>query len=639
MEIPRGEITKTVYTLSRAALSLLAHCYYYLQEFGEAANAYERLAKIYPEIPEYRLHLVQCLYNATLYEQALEACKFTGNCDYSSLEPELREQFTKLKAAVQYCCDEIADSKCLLEDCSKYDPDTTINKGCIEYKEGNFQEALKHYETAAKSCGFEPHLWYNRAVTYYRLLDIPNAAHYVGEIIQHGVVEYPQLGVCTASEGWDGIASVGNTRSLHDSALVEALNLKAAIEYDLGKFESAKKTLSDLPPRNQEELDAITLHNQAILNIKPNPVEALKKLRFLLDQDTFPSETLQNLLILYSRYEQYDLMADLMAVYVEYKEKYLSPFLQNFFEALIKRESSPDESLKLYEKLCSQLSDNLRKLVKQVEDYKISGDEECAKKQCSEYDEMINQCYLPVIMQMGKISWDREDWRGVEKILRQGVEFCDDRDCWMLNAAHVIFMRGEDYAEAASFYEGVTRKYLDKILEVSAIVLANLCCSYILIQNNDEAEMLISRIESQEEEIIGKYPEIKLYHLCIVNMVIGTMYCVKKNYPFGISRIIKSLTDFSIRLGPDTWFYTKRCLLSLMEETVKHKLTIDQSILKECMEFLMKCEQHGTSISSVVEEKNPLTEQNEALPTTYGTKTVAYEARYLRWLLYKLIET
>lgn len=82
--------------------------------------------------------------------------------------------------------------------------------------------------------------------------------------------------------------------------------------------------MTDLPPRNEDELDAISLHNNAILNIKPNPVETLKKLRYLLDQETFPAETLQNLLILYTRYEQFDLIADLLAVYSEYKDKYLS---------------------------------------------------------------------------------------------------------------------------------------------------------------------------------------------------------------------------------------------------------------------------------------------------------------------------
>lgn len=265
--------------------------------------------------------------------------------------------------------------------------------------------------------------------------------------------------------------------------------------------------------------------------------------------------------------------------------------MASFFEALIKRESNTTESLKMFEKLCNQLSDSLRKMIKQVDDLKVSGDEEAAKKLCSEFDEMINQCYMPTIMQMGKIHWDLEEWTSVEKVLRQGVEFCDDRDCWMLNAAHVIFIRGQDYSESTAFYEGVTRKYLDKILEVSAIVLANLSCCYILVQSNDEAEALISRIETQEEELIKKIPELKMYHLCIVNQVIGTMYCVKKNYSFGISRIIKSLTDnFSVRLGPDTWHYTKRCLLSMMEETVKQKLDVDEKMLKDCVHFLKKCE-------------------------------------------------
>lgn len=31
------------------------------------------------------------------------------------------------------------------------------------------------------------------------------------------------------------------------------------------------------------------------------------------------------------------------------------------------------------------------------------------------------------------------------------------------------------------------------------------------------------------------------YHLCIVNLVIGTLYCSKNNYDFGVGRIVKSL--------------------------------------------------------------------------------------------------
>ena len=35
--------------------------------------------------------------------------------------------------------------------------------------------------------------------------------------------------------------------------------------------------------------------------------------------------------------------------------------------------------------------------------------------------------------------------------------------------------------------------------------------------------------------------QVNHYHLCIVNLVIGTLYCSKLNFEFGVSRIIKSL--------------------------------------------------------------------------------------------------
>jgi tetratricopeptide repeat protein 30 len=34
-------------------------------------------------------------------------------------------------------------------------------------------------------------------------------------------------------------------------------------------------------------------------------------------------------------------------------------------------------------------------------------------------------------------------------------------------------------------------------------------------------------------------PDKPYYHLCIVNLVIGTLYCAKGNFEFGISRVMK----------------------------------------------------------------------------------------------------
>lgn len=48
---------------------------------------------------------------------------------------------------------------------------------------------------------------------------------------------FPELGVGMTTEGIE-VKSVGNTLVLHETALIEAFNLKAAIEYQLKKCES-----------------------------------------------------------------------------------------------------------------------------------------------------------------------------------------------------------------------------------------------------------------------------------------------------------------------------------------------------------------------------------------------------------------
>ena len=62
---------------------------------------------------------------------------------------------------------------------------------------------------------------------------------------------------------------------------------------------------------------------------------------------------------------------------------------------------------------------------------------------------------------------------------------------------------------------------------MSAIVLANLCVSYIMTSQNEEAEELMRKIEKEEEQLAYEDPDRKVFHLCIVNLVIGTLYCAK----------------------------------------------------------------------------------------------------------------
>lgn len=137
--------------------------------------------------------------------------------------------------------------------------------------------------------------------------------------------------------------------------------------------------------------------------------------------------------------------------------------------------------------------------------------------------------------------------------------------------------------EAIRYYEPIVKKQADTILEVPAIVLANLCVSHIMISQNEEAEELMRKvgvlfscgfncsnilrihhclrmkrclvytlgscgqmtrsccrsfnvavsplglmqIEKEEEKVAQQDPDKQCFHLCIVNLVIGTLYCAK----------------------------------------------------------------------------------------------------------------
>lgn len=56
------------------------------------------------------------------------------------------------------------------------------------------------------------------------------------------------------------------------------------------------------------------------------------------------------------------------------------------------------------------------------------------------------------------------------------------------------------FKEAISFYEPLVQGHLDNLLDVTAIVLANLCVCYIMTSQNDQAEALMRQVERQEEQ-------------------------------------------------------------------------------------------------------------------------------------------
>lgn len=101
-----------------------------------------------------------------------------------------------------------------------------------------------------------------------------------------------------------------------------------------------------MPPRLESELDPVTLHNMALLTADANPSGSFDKLQFLLQQQVAqmaqesgdstsgpsacPPETFTNLLLLYCKYEYYDMAADLLAEHADLTYKHLSAVKRQF---------------------------------------------------------------------------------------------------------------------------------------------------------------------------------------------------------------------------------------------------------------------------------------------------------------------
>ena len=150
-------------------------------------------------------------------------------------------------------------------------------------------------------------------------------------------------------------------------------------------------------------------------------------------------------------------------------------------------------------------------------------------------------------------------------------------------------------------------------------------------------------VEKEEERIAIEEPTKMTYHLCIVNLVIGTLYCSKGNYTFGVSRIVKSLEPFNKKLGTDTWFYAKRCLLSLIETLAKHMMVLPDASFNEVLNFLDAVEVHGKTIKTTIdplEEEDAPTVGLDGVPvhSEGSKKTVAYEAKLIKRMFLKLRE-
>jgi tetratricopeptide repeat protein 30 len=219
----------------------------------------------------------------------------------------------------------------------------------------------------------------------------------------------------------------------------------------------------------------------------------------------------------------------------------------------------------------------------------------------------------------------------------------------------------EKYKECIRLYGPVVAKYLPggakgeegsasgNILDdVTAIVLANLCVAYIVTDNNDEAQRVMVCVEAAEEAKLaaeaaagqaaaagGKASSsapkpLPCFHLSIINLVIGTLYCAKGNTEFGVTRVLRALEPPQRKLGPDTWYYCKRALLHLGLVLAKGMVVITDATFGDVLASLDAAELHGARIPAEVLPPNSAAGE---VP-----RTIAIEARALKRLFLRLRE-
>jgi tetratricopeptide repeat protein 30 len=140
----------------------------------------------------------------------------------------------------------------------------------------------------------------------------------------------------------------------------------------------------------------------------------------------------------------------------------MEPYVYEFIEAKIVQQTSPEAAFKKFEELAGTLIEQLRRLVKEVQENRRSQKDELVKKKVQEYDATLEKyttnehccsllCsidndlfrYVPVLMSQANIYWIQENYTAVEKIFHKSVEFCNDNEIWKLNVCRVFTCRSD----------------------------------------------------------------------------------------------------------------------------------------------------------------------------------------------------
>ena len=497
---------------------------------------------------------------------------------------------------------------------------------CILYKEDRFEEALDKYMEVKRTHGFIPEVAYCIALCYYRLNRFSETVQMIAEIKSQASRQHPELLRSLAGDTVDFDAQ-GLIQKAKDAFVVEAVNLMSALDFDQRHFKEARDVLRELPNRNEDELDPVTLHNIALVTMEDNPSDSFTKLTFLLNTDPMPPETFRNLLLGYCKYDYYAYAADLLAENTDLALKTMGQPMLDFLEAYLLCATSKEEAYRKFDELCKVNADILRRLMREVEESRKTHDEQQQMNLTLQFDAAVNDL-IPVLMSQAKIFWDLEKYQLVELLFMKYTDFCLDNRTWKLNLAHTYFMTPGKMVDAINLYEPLVLGE-EHLLDVEAIIVADLCAAYVIMEQNEMADNLINRLTEEEAAKQKEDENVKLYHLSIIHLVIGTLYCAHRNFEFGIDYVFKAFNPMHQKLNADTWFYAKKCLLELIRSIALRQYVIPDVLYDKICNFLDEVDKNGKKIESIID----LTVQAEE---ARENQTVSFEARVIKATLLKM---
>lgn len=145
------------------------------------------LCDLCPDVPEYKLYYAQSLYQSGLFEEALKVANM--------IEVEhLKEKVLQLQSAIYFSNEDYTSSQAILLKRQSGTAQTLNDEGCLLYQANLHEDSLQRFFLSLQT-GFNPLTAYNVALCHYRKKEYSQALNMIGEIIERGIRNYPELGI------------------------------------------------------------------------------------------------------------------------------------------------------------------------------------------------------------------------------------------------------------------------------------------------------------------------------------------------------------------------------------------------------------------------------------------------------------